>query len=189
MTKLVNINVGLLGHVDSGKTSLAKCLSQINSTACFDKHPQSQERGITIDLGFSSFSTEASEKFKINGYEKIQFTLVDCPGHASLIRTIIGGIHIIDHVILVIDVTKGIQTQTAECLVISEITNKPLLVVLNKSDLIDPCKRDEFIKKVSNKIKSTLSQTIFQDIPILPIVCKEDYVGERGCKRTLHAFV
>ncbi|XP_014281953.1 selenocysteine-specific elongation factor isoform X2 [Halyomorpha halys] len=94
MTKVqqLNINIGLLGHVDSGKTSLAKCLSQINSTACFDKHPQSQERGITIDLGFSSFSTEASENFKKHGYEKIQFTLVDCPGHASLIRTIIGGI-------------------------------------------------------------------------------------------------
>ncbi|XP_014281954.1 selenocysteine-specific elongation factor isoform X3 [Halyomorpha halys] len=89
-------------------------------------------------------------------------------------------IHIIDYVILVIDITKGIQTQTAECLVISEITNKPLLVVLNKTDLIDACKRDAFIKKISNKIKSALSQTIFQDISLLPIVCKEDYSGERG---------
>jgi selenocysteine-specific translation elongation factor len=47
-------------------------------------------------------------------YEKIQFTLVDCPGHASLIKTIIGGAQIIDMMFLVIDVTKGIQTQTAE---------------------------------------------------------------------------
>lgn len=88
---VLNVNVGLLGHVDSGKTSLAKCLSKVTSTACFDKHPQSKERGITIDLGFSSFNIDAVEKIKSHGFERVQFTLVDCPGHASLIRTIIGG--------------------------------------------------------------------------------------------------
>jgi selenocysteine-specific elongation factor len=55
MSSILNINVGVLGHVDSGKTSLSKALSTVASTACFDKNPQSQERGITIDLGFSSF--------------------------------------------------------------------------------------------------------------------------------------
>ena len=58
------------------------------STAAFDKHPQSKERGITLDLGFSSFSVPAPVGL---GVEILQFTLVDCPGHASLIRTIIGG--------------------------------------------------------------------------------------------------
>jgi len=53
-----NLNVGVLGHVDSGKTSLAKALSTVSSTASFDKNPQSQERGITLDLGFSSFTVE-----------------------------------------------------------------------------------------------------------------------------------
>ena len=47
----LNFNIGVLGHVDSGKTSLAKSLSHIASTACFDKNPQSKQRGITIDLG------------------------------------------------------------------------------------------------------------------------------------------
>ena len=65
---------------------------------------------------------------------QLQVTLVDCPGHASLIRTIIGGAQIIDMVVLVIDATKGIQTQTAECLVIAEMTTPHLLVVLNKVD-------------------------------------------------------
>lgn len=51
---ILNLNIGILGHVDSGKTSLAKCLSEIASTACFDKNPQSQERCITLDLGFQS---------------------------------------------------------------------------------------------------------------------------------------
>ena len=53
--KLININIGVLGHIDSGKTSLCKALSTVASTAGFDKSPQSKERGITLDLGFSAF--------------------------------------------------------------------------------------------------------------------------------------
>ena len=88
----LNFNVGVLGHIDSGKTSLAKALSTVASTASFDKNPQSKERGITLDLGFSSFCVDLPEHLKDAGeWEKLQFTLVDCPGHASLIRTIIGG--------------------------------------------------------------------------------------------------
>lgn len=64
--------------------------------------------------------------------DEIQCTLVDCPGHASLIRTIIGGAQIIDVMLLVVDVTKGIQTQTAECLVIGELCAGGMVVVLNK---------------------------------------------------------
>jgi len=52
---ILNINIGILGHVDSGKTSLVKALSTLLSTAALDKNPQSQQRGITLDLGFSSF--------------------------------------------------------------------------------------------------------------------------------------
>ena len=52
--KIININIGILGHVDSGKTTLSKLLSSIASTAAFDKNPQSKERGITLDLGFSA---------------------------------------------------------------------------------------------------------------------------------------
>jgi translation initiation factor IF-2 len=66
------------------------------------------------------------------GYDHVQFTLVDCPGHASLIRTIIGGAQIMDVMLLVVDITKGIQTQTAECIVIGEIATSTMVVVLNK---------------------------------------------------------
>lgn len=94
-TKTLNFNIGVLGHVDSGKTSLARALSSTASTAAFDKNPQSRERGITLDLGFSSFTVDLpqhlEDECRPRGYENLQFTLVDCPGHASLIRTIIGG--------------------------------------------------------------------------------------------------
>lgn len=53
--RTLNVNVGVLGHIDSGKTSLCKALSTIASTAGFDKNPQSRARGITLDLGFSAF--------------------------------------------------------------------------------------------------------------------------------------
>jgi selenocysteine-specific elongation factor len=111
--KYLNINIGILGHVDSGKTSLAKVISTLSSTACFDKSPQSQQQKITLDLGFSGLVLEPNEKIKELGYDFVQFTFVDCPGHASLIKTIIGGAQIIDLMILVIDINKGIQTQTA----------------------------------------------------------------------------
>jgi len=117
---VLNINIGVLGHVDSGKTSLVRALSTSLSTAALDKNPQSQARGITLDLGFSAFSVSMPEHLKSSlqlqqqqQYDSLQFTLVDCPGHASLIRTIIGGAQIIDMMLLVVDANKGIQTQTA----------------------------------------------------------------------------
>lgn len=129
---LYNVNVGVLGHVDSGKTSLVAALSTTLSTAALDKHPQSKERGITLDLGFSSFVIPAPPEIAASGFDGVQFTLVDCPGHASLIRTVVGGAQIMDMMVLVVDVTKGIQTQTAECIVIGEITTDNMIVVLNK---------------------------------------------------------
>ena len=92
--RTLNFNVGVLGHVDSGKTSLARALSSVASTAAFDKNPQSRERGVTLDLGFSSFTVPLPDDLQVpehDQYDSLQFTLVDCPGHASLIRTIIGG--------------------------------------------------------------------------------------------------
>ena len=141
----ININVGVLGHVDSGKTSLCKALSVVASTASFDKSPQSTERGITLDLGFSSVVVDVSggdasvapdtvERYVKRGVAKAQLTFVDCPGHASLIRTVVGGAGIVDLMILVLDASKGVQTQTAECMVVGEVLGRPLLVVLNKCD-------------------------------------------------------
>ena len=70
--KLVNYNIGVLGHVDCGKTSLVKALSTTASTACFDKNPESRERGITLDLGFSSFTLPLPAHLANLDYDKLQ---------------------------------------------------------------------------------------------------------------------
>lgn len=171
---ILNINVGILGHVDSGKTSLVKALSTSLSTAALDKHPQSQERGITLDLGFSCFTLPLPQHLQEelgndSQVDTLQFTLVDCPGHASLLRTIIGGAQIIDMIVLVIDANKGIQTQTAECIVIGEITTHSLVIALNKVDLIPEAERQEKIDKVSRRIRKALFGSKFADVKIVPV--------------------
>ncbi|XP_068108832.1 selenocysteine-specific elongation factor [Hyperolius riggenbachi] len=168
----LNFNVGVLGHIDSGKTSLAKALSSTASTAAFDKNPQSRERGITLDLGFSSFTVPLPEHLSSCGRSKLQFTLVDCPGHASLIRTIIGGAQIIDLMMLVIDVTKGMQTQSAECLVIGQIACNRMVVVLNKTDLLPENKRKAAIDRMTKKMQKTLENTKFHGCPIIAVAAK-----------------
>ncbi|XP_036274510.1 selenocysteine-specific elongation factor isoform X2 [Pipistrellus kuhlii] len=183
----VNVNVGVLGHIDSGKTALARALSTTASTAAFDKQPQSRERGITLDLGFSCFSVPlparlrsalpasrpaAPEAGPEPGEPQLQVTLVDCPGHASLIRTIIGGAQIIDLMMLVIDVTKGMQTQSAECLVIGQIACQKLIVVLNKTDLLAEGKKQATIDKMTKKMQKTLENTKFRGAPIIPVAAK-----------------
>ena len=172
--RVLNLNVGVLGHVDSGKTSLVKTLSTLLSTASLDKSSQSRQRGITLDLGFSAFlmplppSIQSNEEL-VERYDLLQVTLVDCPGHASLIRTIIGGAQIIDMVLLVVDANKGIQTQTAECLVIAEMTTQNLVVVLNKIDLFPLNEREERLKQVQDRIRGALSKTRFADAPMVGI--------------------
>jgi len=168
--KAFGVNLGILGHVDSGKTSLCKALAVVCSTASMDKHPQSQERGITLDLGFSSFTAPAPERFVKEGYDLLQFCLVDCPGHASLIKTIIGGAQIIDLLCLVIDVTKGIQTQTAECLVLAEILAPQMIVVLNKVDQFPEDQRAKKVESMTTRLRKVFAKTRFgADLPMVPV--------------------
>mmetsp|Transcript_138852 Transcript_138852/g.443301 ORF Transcript_138852/g.443301 Transcript_138852/m.443301 type:complete len:675 (+) Transcript_138852:47-2071(+) len=167
--KAINVNIGILGHIDSGKTSLCKALSTVVSTASMDKGSQSQERGITLDLGFSSFSTDAPLAWQAEGYDTLQWCMVDCPGHASLIRTVIGGAQIIDLCALVIDANKGIQTQTAECLVVAEILANQLVIILNKIDMIPEAKRAKHLVKIKKMLSLTFAATKFGEN--LPIAC------------------
>jgi len=115
ITKYHSYLIGLLGHVDCGKTAIARQLTEIVSTSGLDAHPQSKERGITIDLGFTSFIED-----------DLLITLVDAPGHADLIRSVVASGRIINGAIVVLDGREGIQVQTAEHMVILELLNTNL---------------------------------------------------------------
>ncbi|EDQ87889.1 uncharacterized protein MONBRDRAFT_26933 [Monosiga brevicollis MX1] len=186
---ILNLNVGVLGHVDSGKTSLAKALSTVASTAAFDKNPQSKARGITLDLGFSSFMLPLPAHLQVPGKELLQVTLVDCPGHASLIKTIIGGAQIIDLMMLVIDVQKGIQTQTAECLIIGEITCDRLVVVINKVDMLPEGDREKQIEKMKLRLAKTFAQTRFKNPPMITVAANPGSGSPQGIENLMDQLV
>ena len=156
----ISVHIGLFGHIDSGKTAVAAQLSDIISTAGIDAHPQSRERGITIDLGFTSF---------ILG--DFLITLVDGPGHADLIKISASSIEIIDCAIILIDINKGPQVQTGEHIIMIESLGvKDVIVILNKIDLF---KGD--ISKEIKKIRLFFKSTSFgPNIPIFAVSAKEN---------------
>jgi len=158
--KKIPIHVGLFGHIDSGKTAIAKVISEIISTAGIDAHPQSKERGITIDLGFTSFLLD-----------KYLVTLVDGPGHADLIRISASSVEIIDCALIVIDINKGPQIQTGEHLIMIEsLKIENILVILNKIDLFTGNVEAEI-----NKTREFFDSTSFgYNVPIFAISAKNE---------------
>ena len=156
----ISVHIGLFGHIDSGKTAVAARLSEIISTAGIDAHPQSKERGITIDLGFTSFILE-----------DFLITLVDGPGHADLIKISASSIEIIDCAIIVIDINKGPQVQTGEHIIMIESLGiRDIIVILNKIDLFKENIENE-VEKIRNFFKST---SFGPDIPIFTVSAKEN---------------
>lgn len=153
--KKIPVHIGLFGHIDCGKTAIAEVLSEIISTAGIDAHPQSKERGITIDLGFTSFVLD-----------KYLITLVDSPGHADLIKISASSVEIIDCALVVIDINKGPQVQTGEHLVIIQsLKIEKIIVVLNKIDLFTGNVKDEI-----EKTRRFFNFTSFgSDVPIYAV--------------------
>ncbi|MFX1278378.1 MAG: GTP-binding protein [Promethearchaeota archaeon] len=155
----IPVHIGLFGHIDSGKTKIAEGLSDIISTAGIDAHPQSKERGITIDIGFTSFILE-----------NYLVTLVDGPGHADLIKISASSIEIIDCALIVIDINKGPQVQTGEHIIMVESLGiKKIIVILNKIDLFSG-KIEEEIEKTKIFFDST---SYGSNIPIYAVSAKK----------------
>ena len=100
----------------------------------------------------------------------LQMTLVDCPGHASLIRTIIGGAQIIDVVLLVVDAYKGWQAQTTECLVLAELTAPHLVVALNKIDMFPVEEREARLEEAKQKVRERLRHSRKFDPDTVPMI-------------------
>ncbi|KIH56530.1 hypothetical protein ANCDUO_13288, partial [Ancylostoma duodenale] len=94
----MSLNVGILGHVDSGKTTLTRAIAEMASTAAFDKHAESGGRRNTLDLGFSSLIVAGR-----------RLALIDCPGHAGLIRAVLAASTVFDMAIVIPNITKKIR--------------------------------------------------------------------------------
>lgn len=147
MDSLVPVHIGLMGHIDHGKTALARAISDYVSTAGLDKHPQSKERGITIDLGFTMFVLD-----------KYLVTLVDAPGHADLIRSVVAGANIIDTAILTVAADEGPKVQTGEhLLVLRSLDIDSVVIAITKSELVD----DKRLAEVEDLMKKIVEEAGF----------------------------
>jgi len=169
----IPVHIGLFGHIDHGKTALAARLSEKVSTAGLDKHPQSKERGITIDIGFTAF--ELKEYLAV---------LVDAPGHADLINNVVAAANIIDAAILVIAADEGPMIQTGEHILILEHFNVKLVIALNKIDLIN----EQKVEKKAEQIRSILRDTKFKNAPIIYTSAKENQ-GIHELKEALYQIL
>jgi selenocysteine-specific elongation factor len=152
---LIPVHVGLFGHVDHGKTELARALSEKVSTAGLDAHPEAKRRQMTIDIGFTAFT--------LGDY---LVTLVDVPGHADLIRTAVSGASIIDVAILAVSATQGPQIQTGEHLVLLEsLEVGKVVVALTYADLV----KEDKLGAVRESIRRVLSDSRYSGAPIVTV--------------------
>jgi elongation factor Tu len=160
-----HVNVGTIGHVDHGKTTLTAaitaCLSK-KGLADFtpfdqiDKAPEERERGITIAIAHVEYETEARH-----------YAHVDCPGHADYIKNMITGAAQMDGAILVIAATDGPMAQTREHILLARQVGVPHIVVyLNKCDMVDD---EELIELVEMEVRELLSEYEFpgDDLPVI----------------------
>jgi elongation factor Tu len=159
-------NIGTIGHVDHGKTSLTAAITKVlaetggatfTSYDNIDKAPEERERGITISTAHVEYETE-----------KRHYAHVDCPGHADYVKNMITGAAQMDGAILVVSATDGPMPQTREHILLAKQVGVPAMVVfMNKVDLVDD---PEILELVELEIRELLSKYDFpgDDIPITP---------------------
>ena len=162
-----HVNIGTIGHVDHGKTTLTAAITKVLSEtegcnanfAAFDtidKAPEERQRGITINVAHIEYET----------WER-HYAHVDCPGHADYIKNMISGAAQMDGAILVIAATDGPMAQTREHILLARQVGVPYIIVfLNKCDMVDD---DELIELVEMETRDLLSEYDFpgDDLPII----------------------
>ena len=160
-----HVNIGTIGHVDHGKTTLTaaitktlamKGFAQFEDYSMIDKAPEERERGITINTAHVEYETE-----------KRHYAHVDCPGHADYIKNMITGAAQMDGAILVIAATDGPMAQTKEHLLLARQVGVPYIIVfMNKVDQVDD---PELLELVEMEIRDTLNEYGFpgDDTPII----------------------
>ena len=174
-------NIGTIGHVDHGKTSLTAAITKVlaetggatfTSYDNIDKAPEERERGITISTAHVEYETEARH-----------YAHVDCPGHADYVKNMITGAAQMDGAILVVSATDGPMPQTREHILLAKQVGVPQLVVfMNKVDLVDDA---EILELVELEIRELLSSYDFDgdNIPVIPgsaVAALQDKTPEIG---------
>ena len=175
-------NIGTIGHVDHGKTTLTAAISKVLSERVpgnekvdfdhIDKAPEERERGITISTAHIEYQTE-----------KRHYAHVDCPGHADYVKNTITGAAQMDGAILVVAATDGVMAQTKEHILLSRQVGVPYIIVfLNKCDMVDD---PELIELVEMEVTEQLEEYDFNDCPIIKgsaLKALEDPSSEWGDK-------
>ena len=166
-----HVNVGTIGHIDHGKTTLTSAITKVLTAAYgghnkpiefdqIDNAPEEKSRGITIATSHQEYETPNRH-----------YAHVDCPGHADYIKNMITGAAQMDVAILVVAATDGPMPQTKEHVLLARQVNVPYIIVfLNKVDMLDPADRDELVELVEMEIRDLLNKYEFpgDTIPIIP---------------------
>ncbi|MDD3220874.1 MAG: elongation factor Tu [Lachnospiraceae bacterium] len=175
-------NIGTIGHVDHGKTTLTAAITKVlaarvagNEVVDFeniDKAPEERERGITISTAHVEYETDNRH-----------YAHVDCPGHADYVKNMITGAAQMDGAILVVAATDGVMAQTKEHILLSRQVGVPYIVVfMNKCDMVDD---EELLELVEMEIQEVLEEYDFTDCPIVKgsaLKALEDPSSEWGDK-------
>ena len=160
-----HVNVGTIGHVDHGKTTLTAAISavltkvhggEVKDFAQIDNAPEERERGITINTSHIEYDTAARH-----------YAHVDCPGHADYIKNMITGAAQMDGAILVVAATDGPMPQTREHILLSRQVGVPYIIVfMNKCDMVDD---EELLELVEMEVRELLSEYEFpgDDLPVI----------------------
>jgi translation initiation factor 2 subunit 3 len=171
ISKIDTINVGIVGHIDHGKTTLLQRLSG----KWADTHSEELKRGITIKLGYAdAIVRDDNGKFSVEkdakGKPKRYITFVDAPGHEMLMATMLSGAAIMDAAILVISANEGIKPQTQEHLVALKAKKiKNVIICQNKIDLVS---KEQALRNY-NDIKEFVKGSIAENSPIIPISAQQ----------------
>ncbi len=175
-----HVNIGTIGHVDHGKTTLTAAITKwlalqgfadYSDYSSIDSAPEERERGVTINTAHIEYQTEARH-----------YAHVDCPGHADYIKNMITGAAQMDGAILVIAATDGPMAQTKEHILLARQVGVPAIVVfLNKCDQVDD---EELLELVEMEVRETLSFYEFpgDDIPIIKGSALNALTNESGNK-------
>jgi len=176
--KKPHLNVGTIGHVDHGKTTLTAALTKVSAEAFggearafdqIDNAPEERERGITIATAHVEYQTD-----------KRHYAHVDCPGHADYVKNMITGAAQMDGAILVVSAADGPMPQTREHILLARQVGVPSIVVyLNKADMVED---EELIELVEMEIRELLSSYDFpgDDIPIVKGSALKALEGDAG---------